>query len=51
MNVQESLERGFYDDKHEFKSNLRMAIGIAGLGEFNESDLDPSIAELKFEYL
>ena len=51
MNVQESVERGFYDDKHEFKSNLRMAAGIAGLGEYDESDFDPSLGELKFEYL
>ena len=53
MDVQESVEKGFFNPDNEFtgKQGLKIAAAVTGIDSEIESIIDPRIAELKFEYL
>ena len=53
MEVQESVEKGFFNPNNEFtgKQGLKIAAAVTGIDDERESIIDPRIAELKFEYL
>ena len=53
MDVQESVEKGFFNPDNEFTSEqgFKIAAGVTGIDGERESIIDPRIAELKFEYL